>query len=408
MSHDLPQRFEQLIRGALSPEVFGQELLTLCKERPECAWESLALLDQYFRRGKISAEVQQTLRSLLGRQALRTVGGRPAASPARATALRALPSRSSRRFASARLASPKRAAKSRTLLRAVPMRAAPLPVASPPPLSHLPSAAPLPPALPPAWSDIVDDEPTIETLVPAEPAPVAADAAPPAVAADLAPVNAPADDPVPSKDAGRVWPAALIGGHTAKAATESKTRERPERWRRYFRTAPVIALAAVVLAVAATPTVRETSAAPPAAADASGAGVGAHADAAPAQDGPAATPAPPADTVSFSSERYVIEPNRAVAEISVERSADASGDTSFLWWTEPSGAKPDEDYVGGAPRRAVIADGTSSAKLRIPLIANPARHHIQMFYVVIGRPSGETELGPIHRAAVFILPPHLP
>jgi len=40
----------------------------------------------------------------------------------------------------------------------------------------------------------------------------------------------------------------------------------------------------------------------------------------------------------------------------------------------------------------------------VPIIANPSRRHIEMFYVVIGKPGGGADLGPIRRAAVFIMP----
>src|ERR1700728_3135293 len=82
MSHDLPQRFEEFIRGAIPPDAFTHDLLTLCKTQPERAWEALALLDQYFRRGKISADTVQSLRHRIGRQALGIEPYRPAKAPA--------------------------------------------------------------------------------------------------------------------------------------------------------------------------------------------------------------------------------------------------------------------------------------------------------------------------------------
>ena len=119
---------------------------------------------------------------------------------------------------------------------------------------------------------------------------------------------------------------------------------------------------------------------------------------------PPRQPEPGPDMLSFSSDRYIVDPDREVAELSVERSPNAVGDTSFLWWTEGSGAKPDQDYVAGKPRRLQMAEGIGSSTLRIPILANPNRHHVEMFYVLIGRPQGTTGVGPIHRAAVFLLP----
>jgi hypothetical protein len=166
-----------------------------------------------------------------------------------------------------------------------------------------------------------------------------------------------------------------------------------------------MALAAVVLAVAASPTVREGlgDASSIAAAEGASARLNSAAGAA-ASDTAAPPPARGPEVLSLASDRYIVEADRTVAELSVERSPEASGDASFLWWTEPVDAKPDEDFVGGTPRRAQIPDGVSSVKLRVPILANPKRRHVEMFYVVIGRPGNATALGPIHRAAVFILP----
>jgi hypothetical protein len=40
----------------------------------------------------------------------------------------------------------------------------------------------------------------------------------------------------------------------------------------------------------------------------------------------------------------------------------------------------------------------------LPILANPSRRHIEMFYVLIGKPGGGARLGPIRRTAVFIMP----
>jgi hypothetical protein len=112
-----------------------------------------------------------------------------------------------------------------------------------------------------------------------------------------------------------------------------------------------------------------------------------------------------ADVVSLSSDRYIVDPDSNVAELAVERSPDAAGNTSFLWWTEGSGAKPNEDFVAGKPRRVQMTEGIGSSSLQIRIIANPKRRHVEMFYVLIGRPEGSTAIGRIHRAAVFVFPP---
>jgi len=386
MSHDLQPRFEQYVSGAISTDAFCHELLTLCKAQPERAWESLALLDQYFRRGKISAELLQSLRQRIGRQALGIESYRPAKAPARA----ALPVAS------------EIDAEDSTIETLPPEAAAPSP-----------SVAATPPPAPPA-------APAANVAQPLAAPPAAPPAAPASAARSTE--FARAEERQKPEDAGRVWPAAhsTASAPIAKGGAEAARSGKPagaasamrfgagSRWRPYFRTFPAIALAAVVLAVAATPTVREGVGDAPTADAVAGTGApfdGATGAANDTTTGQAErTPA----MLALSSERYVVEGDRAVAELSVERSPDASGETSFLWWTEAAGARPDQDFVGGAPRRAQMADGVNSVKLRIPILANPNRRHIEMFYVLIGKPSGDTTLGPIRRAAVFILPLRVP
>lgn len=249
--------------------------------------------------------------------------------------------------------------------------------------AQMPDPAPAIPVAP----DADDDEPTIETIA-AEPAPAspppAIRAAPRAAALRLERAPARALDREPPKPVG---------------APASK------RWRPYFRISPAIALTAVVLAVAASPTLEEGQERRPAVEALDSATAGSGAGQANAED-----PANRSDdgpvTLSLSSDRYTVDSDRHVAELSVERSAVASGDTSFLWWTEGSGAKPNEDYIAGKPRRVQMPAGVSSTVLRIPILANPKRRHIEMFYVLIARPEGNAAIGPIHRAAVFLIPQH--
>jgi hypothetical protein len=228
--------------------------------------------------------------------------------------------------------------------------------------------------------------------------PTAAVAAPVPVAPD-------ADDEEPTIEVisvvAPVPPPALAPEHVPTRAVPASV-----RWRPPFRVSRAIALIAVMLAIVASPTVREgqehrlaigsgTASAGEAltsSGDSGAAGAGSH------DQGPA--------MLSLSSDRYIVDPDRDVAELVVERSPDVAGDTSFLWWTEGSGAKPNQDYVAGKPRRVQLAGGVGSSTLRIPILANPNRRHVEMFYVLIGRPEGDTAIGPIHRAAVFLLPRH--
>lgn len=266
--------------------------------------------------------------------------------------------------------------------------------------SYQPERAPLPEvavarAMPVA-PDADAEDPTIETIVVPEP-PVAA--APP-----------PTPGSITAKPPPRVAVLALeripMRGTTIRPQ-KAGTVAASIGWRPYFRVSCAIALTAVVLAFIASPTV-ENRQYNLLTLDRGTPGTGAAG--AVRSDSNAATSANPAvqrpDTISLSSDRYIADPDSGVAELSVERSADAAGNTSFLWWTEGSGAKPDKDYVAGKPRRVQMAEGVGSSTLRIPLLANQNRRHVEMFYVLIGRPEGNTGVGPIHRAAVFLLPQH--
>jgi hypothetical protein len=227
-----------------------------------------------------------------------------------------------------------------------------------------------------------------------------------AAVAHAIPVAPHADDDEPTIEvSGAVEPTpppALVPTPPATPAVAARV-----RWRPPFRVSRAIGLMALTLAVVASPTVREgqehrlsigagtanagealTSRSDSSAAEAAGQ----------RDQGP--------EMLSLSSDRYIVDADRDIAELLVERSPDVAGNTSFLWWTEGSGAKPNEDYVAGKPRRVQLAAGVGSSTLRIPILANPNRRHVEMFYVLIGRPEGTTGIGPIHRAAVFLLPRH--
>jgi hypothetical protein len=212
--------------------------------------------------------------------------------------------------------------------------------------------------------------------------------------------DADAEDPtIETNAADKSTAPALALERTPVRATEASI-----RWRPHLRIPRAIALTAVMLAVIASPTVKEGQEpwlAIGAEAVDTGAAV-ANRDASAPASAKLAEPRP--DMLSLSSDRYIVDPDRDVAELSVERSPDAAGDTSFLWWTEGSGAKPNQDYLADKPRRMQMAAGVGSSTLRIPILTNLHRRHVEMFYVLIGRPQGTTGVGPIHRAAVFLLP----
>lgn len=61
---------DALARGTCDEEAFLRAVQMLTRRSPEAAWDSLALLDQYYRRGKIKPDVFKRVKSRLGAQLL--------------------------------------------------------------------------------------------------------------------------------------------------------------------------------------------------------------------------------------------------------------------------------------------------------------------------------------------------
>ena len=110
-------------------------------------------------------------------------------------------------------------------------------------------------------------------------------------------------------------------------------------------------------------------------------------------------------TITLASERFIVFPGSRTATIKVDRAGGAVGPVSFRWWTESSTAKAGRDYASGKPKTVELAAGETSVELTVPILANPQRKHTELFYVVIGNPSENAELGPTRRATVFIMRP---
>jgi hypothetical protein len=174
----------------------------------------------------------------------------------------------------------------------------------------------------------------------------------------------------------------------------SQTRRRL-LWKRGLQTSPALGLAAVMLGVAASthmgdpPLQRSAEEIPSSAVDTV-----------------AAEPESPAgpELISLSSDRYLVYPHQKSLEFKVERNSDGGDDARFVWWTQSSGAKSSADYIGTRRKLAAVPNGTASLTLQVPILSNPQRRHIEMFYVVIGKADGGADLGSIRRAAVFIMP----
>jgi serine/threonine protein kinase len=202
---------DALARGSCDEEAFLRAIQMLTRRSPEAAWDSLALLDQYYRRGKIRPDVFKRVKSRLGAQLL---------GPALDVEL------------SAPL---KRQGKPPAVVVPVPPAAAPpnaAPAAAAPPAKAPPVAAPAA-AAPPAAARPAKAPPTAVTPVPAPPfrpaTPVTSAPAPftPAeaavppqvfwVAPRLSPVNSPSSAPLSTAAPSR---AGLSSGLTVPIGVE--------------------------------------------------------------------------------------------------------------------------------------------------------------------------------------------
>lgn len=110
-------------------------------------------------------------------------------------------------------------------------------------------------------------------------------------------------------------------------------------------------------------------------------------------------------TITLSSERYIVYPGSRTATIKVDRASGSGGPISFKWWTESSTAKAGKDFAYAKPKLVELGEGEEFVELSVPILPNPQRKHTELFYVVIGSPSENAELGPTKRATVFIMRP---
>jgi serine/threonine protein kinase len=97
--------------------------------------------------------------------------------------------------------------------------------------------------------------------------------------------------------------------------------------------------------------------------------------------------------ISMSAAGHRTRRGQNFAEIHVRRSSGSEGDTSFVWWTEPSTGEPGVDYVAQDRTTLWLPRGKRMASLFVRLIPNPSRNHPAVFYVVIGEPGNGASLG---------------
>jgi hypothetical protein len=350
MDYNLQQRLDAFVSGECSRGVFVQELFVLCEATPESAWDVLSLIDQYYRRGKLSADLFRTIKCRIEQHALGvpdsdTVRELPDGPTAPEALVGAAACGAVAMVAThERAASPKELASEVRALRIEPPKAR------------------------------RSAQPFRKCIV---------------ILADF----------------NRRTRSALVNSQRVLGVWRSRTRDKSIEWRRFVRAhingeliRPCVVfavLAAVLLGIDSSPLPQELPK---------------HQDGGNVMLPTAAAMVIPQTVdpgqISLSADRYVVFPGHASADIEVHRSAGVNGDVSFVWWTQRSaGAKPSRDYVSRTPQIALLPDGVDSLHLSVPILVNPSRKHTELFYVAIGKPAGGATLGPIRRATVFIMSP---
>ena len=108
--------------------------------------------------------------------------------------------------------------------------------------------------------------------------------------------------------------------------------------------------------------------------------------------------------VNFSAHRYVVSPGKRSAQITVVREPASSGEADFVWWTEAGGAKPGKDFVAQGRQKLTIPAAQDQVQFVVPIRANRARKHIELFYVRLGKLSDGAKVRARDGATVFIMP----
>jgi hypothetical protein len=379
-NYNLQQRLDAFVRGECNTGAFVHELFVLCDATPDSAWDALSLIDQYYRRGKLSADLFQTLKCRIERRVLgvrdsditRELPRARAATAAAVGALRGGAVAMAGAAANANDAAANvRASRIEpfNVQRAVQRYRERIAILSDYCHRTCSAFANTQHELGVSLRQAVDYCRRLSSN------------------ARRHPVREP-----------------FKAESTGTAVTRDRIRA---RW-------PV--LAALLLCVGASPALHDLlshGGAGNVALPTTPAAVLTPQVAGPAQKiaGPAQEIAAPEQKIvapgqiSLSTDQYIVFPGHASAEIQVQRIGGAGGDVSFVWWTEGSGARPGRDYIPRTPKVAHVSDGVETLQLSVPILANPSRKHTELFYVVISKPGGGASLGSTRRAAVFIMRP---
>jgi hypothetical protein len=362
MGYDLQQRLDAFVSGEASPGPFMQELCDLCDATPDSAWDVLSLIDQYYRRGRLSEAQFRAIRYRIERHVLgvqepetiRKLPDAPVAPEAAAGAGRA--AMQERAATRAELASDAQALKIELLS---------------------------------ARGQVQRYRKRLTTLAEFGRRTRCALAD---TQRELGVSRRQAMDHwerLKSNEWARAVREQIIGELTATSASRHHMRI----WRP-GRSSQAVVLASVLLSVGASSALRELPRHREAVSTAS------------PTDAAALIPqnSQPGE-ISLSADKYVVFPGHASADIEIHRTGGASGEVSFVWWTQASGARPGRDYVSRTPKMANVPHGVETLHLSVPILANPSRKHTELFYVVISKPGGGASLGGIRRAAVIIMRP---
>ncbi len=98
---------------------------------------------------------------------------------------------------------------------------------------------------------------------------------------------------------------------------------------------------------------------------------------------------------------YRIRRGQNFAEIHVGRAGASDSDTGFVWWTEPSSAKPGVDYVPQTRAAQVLSKDRRFASLFVRLIPNVSRTQPAVFYVAVAESRGGS-LSHITRTSILL------
>jgi hypothetical protein len=374
MSYNLQQRLDAFVSGEYGTGSFLQELVVLCDETPDAAWDILSLVDQYYRRGRLPVDLFRTLKGRIERHALgiddsditvefsgaRTVVEVPAATVPGAAPAVPEPAAAAKEPAGKGRASPADPRHARRTVRRCRERSALL-------------------------FEFVHHTRRAVAYTRWE--------------SGLSPSRA-AHHPGRQRrverrkcvEPGKAEPENVIPRSASVAVTRGGSRI---RWS---------VLVALLLSAGASPILGDLPArdgaekvTPPITTSTA------------TTTGPVAAAAPPQivdpGQITLSSDRVIVFPGHTSAEIEVQRVGGVTGDVSFVWWTVGSGAKPGQDYVSGKPMEAHLPDGVNTLHLSVPILANRSRKHTELFYVVIGKAGGGASLGATRRATVFIMRP---